>query len=189
MSRQTMRTRDEMTEAQQARFNWLAERRGVRPNGTIGGPADLWLLNAELSQRMHELSAFLWTDTSLDRGIVELAISITGRFWRANVEWAAHAPRAVELGVPQSVLDSVMAEQRPDGAAEEHLLCYDICMSLHEQHELPHELYDRAVATFGEQGLVEMIGVIGYYTTVSMTLNAFEVEVGPGVEPPFERGP
>jgi 4-carboxymuconolactone decarboxylase len=189
MSRQTVRTRDEMTEEQQVGYDVLVEQRGTRPDGTLGGPFDPWLLNAELSHRMRGMGGFLWERTSLDRGIVELAISITGRFWRSNVEWASHAPRAVEYGVPQSVIDSVMAEQRPDGAAEEQLVCYDVCVSLHEQHDLPRELYDRAVATFGEQGLVEMVGVIGYYTAVSMTLNTFEVEVAPGVDAPFERGP
>ncbi|MEE8421606.1 MAG: carboxymuconolactone decarboxylase family protein [Dehalococcoidia bacterium] len=189
MSRQTVRTRDDLTEEQQASYDAVFETRGAQPDGTLGGPFDPWLLNPELSHRMRGMGGFLWTRTSLARGIVELAISITARFWRSNVEWAAHAPRAVEYGIAQEVLDSVLAEQRPDDAPEEQGLLYDVCMFLHQERGLSRELYDRAVATFGEQGLVEIIGVIGYYATVSMTLNAFEVEVAPGVEAAFERGP
>jgi 4-carboxymuconolactone decarboxylase len=129
----------------------------------------------------------LWTRTSLDRGIVELAISITGRFWRSNVEWAAHAPAAVQYGIGQDVLDSVMAEQRPDDAPQPQPLLYDICMALHVEHGLTEELYALAVEAFGEQGLMEITAVIGYYTAVSMTLNTFEIPVGPGQDTPFER--
>ena len=189
MSRLSVKTRDELTEEQREEFDSFTAERPPRPDGTLGGPFDPWLRSPELSHRLWGMAGFLWTRTSLDRGIVELAISITGRFWRSNVEWAAHAPRAVEYGIGQDVIDAVMAEQRPEGAPEAQLLLYDVCMALHETHDLPLHLYKRAVETFGEQGLVEIVGVIGFYTTVSMTLNAFEVAVAPGATPPFERGP
>jgi 4-carboxymuconolactone decarboxylase len=60
---------------------------------------------------------------------------------------------------------------------------------MHETHALPRPLYDRAVARFGERGLMELMATIGYYTLVSMTLNAFEVQVGPGQTAPFKRAP
>ena len=150
------------------------------------GPFDPWLLNPELSHRLRGLGGMLWERTSLDRGIVELAISITGRYWKSNVEWASHAPRAVEYGIPQSVIDDVFAGRRPTGTGE-HTLTYNVCMSMHEDHRLPLELYREAVAAFGERGLAEMMAIIGYYTLVSMTLNAFEVQVAPGQAPPFQR--
>jgi 4-carboxymuconolactone decarboxylase len=118
--------------------------------------------------------------------MVELAICITGRFWEANVEWAAHAPRAVEYGIPQSVIDEVFAGKRPTGTAEQQLL-YDVCDTVHREHLLPLPLYRQAVETFGEHGLVEIMAIIGYYTLVSMTLNVFEVQVAPGQETPFPR--
>lgn len=187
MSRLSVLARDEMTEEQRASYDELAAARPPQPDGTLGGPFDPWLRNPELSKRLRGLGGMLWTRTSLDRGIVELAISITARFWRSNVEWAAHAPRAVEFGIGQDVLDSVMAEQRPDGAPAPQPLLYDVCMALQRDHGLSEELYGQAVEAFGEQGLVEIAAVIGYYTLVSMTLNTFEVPVGPGLETPFER--
>jgi 4-carboxymuconolactone decarboxylase len=171
----------------------LAERetflrsRQARPDGSLGGPFDPWMTNPELFHRLTGLGGMLWTRTSLDRGLVELAISITAKFWESNVEWAAHAPRAVEYGVAQSALDDVLAGRRPDGRPEDALV-YDLCQTMHATHALPRPLYDRGVAAFGERGLAELMAVIGYYTLVSMTLNAFEVQVCPGQQAVFERG-
>ena len=187
MSRLPARARDEFTNEQRDEFDDLARTRTPRVDGRIGGPFDAWLLSPELSQRLRGLAVMLWERTTLDRGLVELAISITGRYWEANVEWAAHAPRAIEYGIAAEVIDAVFDQRRPEFAPEEQLLLYDVCMSLHRDRGLPESLHGRAVSTFGEQGLVELISVIGFYTLVSMTLNAFEIPVAPGVEPPFDR--
>ena len=188
MTRQTIRDPQTFTAEERSEYESLVRARKPRPDGSIGGPFDPWLLNPELSHRLRGLGGMLWERTSLDRGIVELAISITGWYWKANVEWASHAPRAVEYGIPQAVIDDVYAGRRPSGA-EEHELTYDVCMEMQANHRLPLSLYRRAVEAFGERGLAEMMAVIGYYTLVSMSLNAFEVEVAPGTKAPFEREP
>jgi 4-carboxymuconolactone decarboxylase len=188
MTRQTLVDPATLNPEQRAEYDSFTRTRTARPDGSLGGPFDPWLLNAELSHRLRGLGGFLWERTSLDRGMVELAISITGRFWEANVEWAAHAPRAVEYGIPQSVIDEVLAGKRPAGEPECALM-YDVCMTMHTQHKLPIELYRSAVAQWGERGLAEVMAVIGYYTLVSMTLNTFEVEVAPGQQSPFKREP
>ena len=172
---------------QQREYDSFARSRPPRSDGSLGGPFDAWLLNPELSHRIRGLGGALWERTSLDRGIVELAISIIGKLWEANVEWTAHAPRAVEYGIPQSVMDNVLNGLRPGGSADQELV-FDICLSMHTAHRLPRPLYEAAVSAFGEQGLMEIMAITGYYTLVSMTLNAFEVQVAPGVEPPFLRG-
>lgn len=188
MTRQTLRDPATFDDAERAEYESFTRSRTPRPDGSLGGPFDPWLLNPELSRRLRGLGAMLWARTSLDRGLVELAISVTGRAWEANVEWAAHAPRAVEYGVPQRVLDDILAGRRPDGTPEQ-LLVYDVCMTMHRDHRLPRALYDAAVTAFGERGLAELMAVSGYYVLVSMTLNAFEVEVAPGVDAPFVREP
>ena len=130
---------------------------------------------------------FIWQRTSLERRLVELAICVTGRFWRSNVEWVAHARMAKEHGVSEATLDDVMNLRPPTGAPADEQLVVEVSRALHETHELPRELYDRAVSEFGEQGLIELIATIGYYTTVSMTLNAFDIPVAEGEETPFPR--
>ena len=186
MSRQSPPDLARFSEEQRTLYDRFAGTRAPRADGSLGGPFDPWLTNPELFERLTGLGNMLWNRTSLDRGLVELAISITGRFWEANVEWAAHAPRAIEYGVAPSVIDDVLAGRRPNGRPEDELV-YDLCQTMHEAHALPRPLYDQGVARFGERGLAELMAVIGYYTLVSMTLNAFEVQVGPGQTAPFDR--
>jgi 4-carboxymuconolactone decarboxylase len=93
---------------------------------------------------------------------------------------------ALEFGVTQATIDDVFKQRRPEGAPDDEKLVYDVTRSLHETRDLPLDLYQRAVARFGEQGLVELVGAIGFYTFVSMTLNTFDVRY-PGVEQPFPR--
>jgi 4-carboxymuconolactone decarboxylase len=186
MSRLTPRTRDELTPAQQEQYDRIARFRPPGANGSIGGPFDPWVRSPELAQRAVSFGNFIWERTTLDRRIVEFAICVTARFWRSNVEWVAHARVALQHGVTQDTLDAVMAERLPAGAPADEQLAYEICQSLHTTHGLPAPLYQRAVEGFGEQGLVEMIATIGYYTMVAMTLNAFEVQA-PGDTQPFAR--
>ena len=187
MSRQTKYLPDRLTPEQREEYDDFLRTRTAREDGMLGGPFDPWLLNAELSHRLRGLGGMLWARTSLDRGLVELAISITGKVYEANVEWNAHAPRAVEYGIPQSVMDTILAGQRPVEASPDQLLMYDVCMALLVTHLLPKPLYDRAVATWGERGVVEITAVVGFYVLTSMSLNAFEVEVAPGQTAPFPR--
>ena len=186
MSRLEPKTRGALDPEQQEQYDRIARMRAPRADETFGGPFDPWVRSPELARRAISFGNFLWERTSLDRRIVELAICVTGRFWRSNVEWVAHSRMALAHGVAQETLDAIMDQKPPLGAPGDELLCYEICMALHEHHELPRPLYERAIARFGERGLVEIVGVIGYYTFVSMTLNAFEVEAP--VDPqPFVR--
>ncbi len=182
MTRQTLTPPEALTPEQRAEYEAFTKARRPRADGSLGGPFDPWLTNPELFQRLRGLGNMLWLRTSLDRGLIELAICVTGRVWEANVEWAAHAPRALEYGIPQSVLDDVMAQRRPDGTPEQQLI-YDVCIAMHRDHRLDRPLYDAGVAAFGERGLAELMAVIGYYTLVSMTLNAFRVPTPDGSRP------
>lgn len=188
MTRQSAPDITAFSAEQQVEYDRFIQTRKPAPNGALGGPFDPWITNPEMFRRLRGLGAMLWERTSLDRGLVELAICVTGRFWEANVEWASHAPRAIEHGVAASVLDDILAGRRPKGRAQDELV-YDLCQTMHEKHALPRDLYDRGVAAFGERGVAELMAVMGFYTLVSMTLNAFEVQVRPGTTAPFKRAP
>ncbi|MBV1879847.1 MAG: hypothetical protein KUG79_19545 [Pseudomonadales bacterium] len=187
MSRLSKKQRDELDEKQQAQFDRLTKFVKPQADGQLGGPFDPWVRSPEVAQRIVSLSNFVWERTTLGRDIVELAIIITGRYWRSNVEWVAHAKMALDAGIPQSVVDAVFDQQRPEGADEKILVTYDFCQTLHETKDMPKELYARAVETFGEQGVVELITTIGLYTTVSMTLNTFDIGLGTDQPLPFPR--
>lgn len=185
MSRLSKKTREELSEAQQEQYDRISESRQPREDGQFGGPFDPWIRSPELARRAWSFAGYVWERTTLDRGIVELAIIVTARYWRSNVEWAAHSVAAKKYGIPQDVIDAVFAQHRPEGASDEILAAYDFCRVLHETKEVPQKIYDRSVAVFGEQGVMELIAAIGFYTMVSMTLNTFDIAVAPGVETPF----
>ncbi len=186
MSRLTKLAPEALTPAQRERHAEVSQVRPAGPDGQIGGPFDPWLRSPELSRRAMGFGDFIWQRTTLDRRLIELAILVTGRAWRSSVEWVAHVRYALEFGVSQSTIDDIFKQRRPEGAPEDEKLVYEVTRSLHETRDLPLDLYQRAVARFGEQGLVELVGAIGFYTFVSMTLNTFDVRY-PGVEQPFPR--
>lgn len=186
MSRLTKKTRDELNELQREQYDRIAKGREPQDDGQLGGPFDPWIRSPELARRAFAFGGYVWERTTLDRGIVELAIIVTARYWRSNVEWVAHAAAAKRYGIDQAVIDSVFNQQRPEGSSEEILTTYDFCLVLHETKDVPRDIYDRSVALFGEQGVMELVATIGYYTMVSMTLNTFVIEPQ-GAEEPFPR--
>lgn len=154
-------------------------RKGAPPSGYWGGPYDPWFRSPELCHQMRTFGLWFWEKTCLDRGIVELAISIGAEFWQSNVEWS-HANTAVRNGIPQSVIDDVLAGRRPDTDREDILTVYDLSYAFMEGKALSQSLYDRAIAQFGERGLTEIAGVLGFYTMVAFHLRAFDVEPDEG---------
>src|SRR5262249_14356541 len=86
MTRQSPPNLAAFSPEQKAQYDRFAEGRKPRSDGSLGGPFDPWITNPELFQRLTGLGNMLWNRTSLDRGLVELAICVTGRFWAANVE-------------------------------------------------------------------------------------------------------
>ncbi|MGE0705665.1 MAG: carboxymuconolactone decarboxylase family protein [Vicinamibacterales bacterium] len=186
MTRQTPIEWAKANPQQQDEYVRLTLNRQLRADGFFGGPVDAWLMNGELSHRLRALGDLIWERTSLKRAWVEFAIVITATFWKSNFEWWDHADRAVQYGMAQADVDDVTAGRRPSGSPEAELI-YEVCMAMHAEHRLSHTLYQHAVEVLGERGLMELMATIGYYTLVSMTLNAFEIQPRPGLVGPFER--
>ena len=126
MSRLTAKRPEDLTPAQRERYDEVAKLRAPRPDGQIGGPFDPWLRSPELSRRAMGLGDFIWQRTTLDRRLIELAILVTGRAWRSNVEWVAHVRLALEHGVAQETIDEIFAQRRPTNAPEDERLVYDV---------------------------------------------------------------
>ena len=186
MTRLSAKTRDELTGEQRDEYDDLARTRTPR-DGKFGGPRDAWLLSPELSQLLRSIGAMVRERTTLDRGLV----SWQSRSRHATGRPTSRGPRTrrapSSMGSHPRYWTPSSRGRRPNFAPVQQVLLYDICMSLNRERALPEPLYKSAVSAFGEQGLVEIIGVIGFYTLVSMTLNAFDVPVAPGVEAPFAR--
>ncbi len=187
-SRLIPRSLDELTPDQQAQYERIRKARQPREDGQFGGPFDPWIRSPEVAQRAMSLGNFVWERTSVGRRIVELAIIVTGRHWRSNVEWVAHARMAKAEGVSDEVIAAVFEQREPpEQSPEDEKLTIAVCRALHETRELPLPLYEQAIALWGEPGLMDIIQTIGFYSFVSMTLNAFNIPTAEGDPTPFPK--
>jgi 4-carboxymuconolactone decarboxylase len=120
------------------------------------------------------LGAVLRFDTMFPAKLSEIAILVTARHWTAHYEWWAHKRLALKGGMDPRIIDDIRDRRTPHFDDPKAQMIYDVARSLHEGHGLSRTLYDDAVKVLSERGLVEIIGLCGYYTMVSMTLNTFE---------------
>jgi len=153
----------------------VASKRGSAP-----APMFAWLRSPELARHATRLGAFLRYDTTLDAQLSELAILVTARHWSAAYEWYAHKKLALQAGLAPDIIEAINRRHVPDLDDPKAQIVYEVSEALHESRVLPEALYTRAQALLGERGLVELIGLLGYYTLVSMTLNAYEVGLPEG---------
>jgi 4-carboxymuconolactone decarboxylase len=91
----------------------------------------------------------------------------------------------VQAGLADAIADAVAKGQRPEGMKEDEALVYDFCTTLHRRHFVDDALFERATSVLGDQGVVDLIGVSGYYTLVSMVLNVAEIPLPAGTPPPW----
>ena len=188
MSRLTRKTLEGLSTDQRDLFDKIVASRPVKPNdGHIGGPFDAWLQNPDLGRRLVGLGSFFRFDTSVDCRYIELAILVTGQYWQAQFEWYAHEPMAREAGVPNVVIEAIKIGEQPPMDDPKDRAVYELATQLHNTRKLSADAYDSAVGAFGEQGVAELVGLCGFYTMVSMTLNTFDVPLPEGAEYPFIR--
>ena len=156
------------------------------PRGEIKGPLRAALHNAELADRWQALGALLRYGTSMTPRQSELAILVTGRHTRSPFEWFAHRPEGAKAGLPEPVLDDLLAQRHPAGLDAVEEAIYRYALELNQSHSVGSKTHAAAVEALGEKGVVELTALVGYYTMVAMTLNAHEIPLPPGVEPAFK---
>jgi 4-carboxymuconolactone decarboxylase len=153
--------------------------------GRFGGPFQLLIRAPEICGHASALGEHLRWGTSLPDRLSELAIITTARFWRAQYEWYAHAPLAEQAGVPKAAVEAIRTGGTPHFTAADETLIYRICSEIFRTQRLSDESFAAAVAALGENGLVEVIAIIGYYTLIGNTLNVFQVALPAGEPLPF----
>jgi len=174
-------TRDQLTEAQKRVYDGIAA--GAR--GAVRGPFATLLRSPELAERVQKVGEYLRFNSSLPPRLNELAILVNARFWESKYEWYAHRILSLKAGLPEAIADDLARNARPSTMKPDEEVVYDFCTMLHRQHAVDDALFGRAVATLGELGVIDLIGVSGYYTLVSMVLNVAEVALPPGVPSPW----
>ena len=176
---------DRMTEAQKKA---AAEFEAAR--GALSGPWAVILRSPEMINRARGLSDYLRFNSSLPPRLSEFVILITAREWTQQYEWNAHHPLAVKGGLNPEIAKAVADGRRPEKMADDEAALYDFCIELHRHRSVSDATYARALATFGEQGLVDAIGLSGWYTLVAMVLNTARTPLPAGAAPalaPFPR--
>jgi 4-carboxymuconolactone decarboxylase len=154
----------------------------------LGGPYNPLLRSPVLGQRMFDLLYYLRWNSSVPLRLNEMAILITGRLWRSQVEWLAHAPLAIKAGLSPEIVADLKAQKRPANMKEDEAAVYDFVTELSTKHQVSDETFARARRLLGEQQVVDLTALTGTYVTVAMILAMAEENVPPGKEPPFKPG-
>jgi 4-carboxymuconolactone decarboxylase len=150
------------------------------PRGAVQGPLRVWLTSPALADRAQALGQFARFDSSLSKDLSELAILVTARIWSSGFEWAHHAPIALAAGIPEDAIAAIGAAQRPVFDCAKRQAVFDCAVELHRDHRISDDSFAVGMAALGEVGMVDLVGICGYYTLISMTINAFEVPDGDG---------
>ena len=173
---------DQMTPAQRSVHDAIASgpRKGVR------GPLAVWLHRPELAQHAQALGRYCRYESSLPPRLSELAILVVARVWGSEYEWYAHKPIALAAGVSPELVEAIRSQAVPAFSDASEAAIYGFLMALHRDRKVADAVYAEAVAQLGEPGVVDLVGLAGYYTLISMTINVFQVAPPTGV--PDELG-
>lgn len=172
---------DTFTHRQQEIVDDILSRRGG-----IRGPFLAWIRTPELAERAQKLGAYCRYDTALPPVLSELAILVVARHWRAQAEWAIHAPIAQKAGVEAQDIATILDGGDPAFSDAAMQVVYGYTQELLATARIGEDTHARAIAVLGEAGVVDLVALIGYYGLVALTLNAFDMPVPPGADRPFE---
>lgn len=147
------------------------------PRGALYGPFVPLIRSPELMAAAQRMGEYLRYRSGIGTRLSELAILVTARQWNQQVEWAIHAPIAQEHGVAPQIVAAIARRERPSFVAADEALVHDFCIELHQTQRVCDATYDAALAQFGPHGVVDLIGINGYYTFLAMVMNAAQTAV------------
>jgi len=157
---------------------------GIR--GRVPAPMIAWLQNPELASRAQKLGELLRYQTSLEPRLSELAILVCGRHWTSHHEWTAHKREGLKAGMDPAVIAAIAARRTPQLRDAREQAVYDVATTLLATGRVPQPLHERGVAALGMRGMVELVGILGYYCLVALTLNSFELGIPESIAPELE---
>jgi 4-carboxymuconolactone decarboxylase len=172
-------TYDEMTPAQKTMLEHLL----AGPRGGANGPFNVLLRSPEMGDLAQQFGAATRFNSSIPRKLNELAIIMTARYWTSQYEWQAHHRAALQAGLSPAIADAVAQGKRPTGMQKDEEAVYNFCSELLNTKQVSDGTFNAAKAAFGERGIVDLIGVMGWYHTVSMLLNTDRYPLPAGAQP------
>ena len=159
--------REALTEAQRRASDAVA----AGPRGGVYGPFVPLLRSPELMDCAQRMGEYLRYRSAVGTTLSELAILLIARFWNQQVEWAIHAPIAACVGIPKATIDAIAAGQRPSSLSADEAIVYDLITELQRERRVSDAAFERALARFGEHGVMDLFGICGYYTFLAMVMN------------------
>ncbi len=150
------------------------------PRGRVEGPLKIWLTSPGLAEAAQKLGAYIRFGSRLPPRLSELAIIVTGAHYKAEFEWFAHVRFAHEAGIPEAVTEAIRKGETPELPDAEQRIVHAAAVELTRHHKLSDATFNEAVEVLGLPALVDLIGIVGYYGLVSLTLNAFEIPAPDG---------
>jgi 4-carboxymuconolactone decarboxylase len=157
------------------------------PRKSIGGPFNAWLRSPELADRLQKVGEYVRFNSSLDKRVNEMAILMTAQAWGSTYEWYAHEPLALKAGLDPAIVAAIGAGRKPDNMKDDEAIVWEFTTQLRRDHAVDDAIYARALEKFGERGIIDLVGVNGYYDAVSMTLNVARVKPPADAQLPFQQ--
>ncbi len=145
------------------------------PRGKVVGPLRIWLNNPKLATCAQKLGAYARYGTSLDNSLSELAIITTGRVWSSKFEWEHHAPLAIKAGISEKNVKIISRAFRPVFDDEIEQIVFDFAAESNILKNVNDKTFSTAMNKLGQTKVIDIVGICGYYSLISMTLNVFNV--------------
>lgn len=170
---------EKMTEAQKKAAAELA----AGPRGELRGPFIALLRSPGLMSAVQKVGEYLRFNCPLERRVTEFATLIAARHWTQQYEWQAHYEHAMKAGLKPALADAIGEGRRPAGMAEDEEIVYDLLTESLHNRSVSDATYARAVAKFGETGVVDLVGLAGYYLMLAMIMNMARTALPAGKSP------
>ena len=154
----------------------------------LGSPFNVFLRSPEVGEHLQQVGSYIRFKSTLGAKLNEFAILITARHWGAQYEWHAHHRLALQAGLQPTIAQEVAQGRRPSGMSDDEAAIYDFSHELHTHRQVSDATFQKVVSRFGEQGVMDLIAVNGYYTLIAMVLNVDRTPIpggGPAPLPPL----
>lgn len=145
------------------------------PRKAVTKPLQVWLRVPEFAERAQTLGEYCRYETSLGSRLAELAILAVAAYWQAEFEWQAHVPLARQAGLSQEVIDAVHNGEEPQSSRIDEQVVWRFCYDLLNRRHVADDVWENTTGCVAVEGVVDLIGIVGYYSLIAMTINVFEL--------------
>ena len=145
------------------------------PRGKVAAPLSIWLHRPELADYAQSLGCYCRYESSLPKRLSELAILVTAQIWDADYEWDAHVKHALAAGISKEVISALKEKKYPSFLKIDEDIVYQVSQNINIERDISDSLYEKAVEILGLARLIDLVGLLGYYSLISMTIKTFKV--------------